>query len=44
MTNYIKVGNLRVAKVYEFINSQALPGSKVEKTQFWGGFENIIMI
>ncbi len=43
MTDYTKVGNLRVAtQLYEFINSEALPGTNVEKTQFWAGFENII--
>jgi malate synthase len=43
MTNYNKVGNLQVAsELFEFINSEALPGSQVEQERFWAGFEVII--
>ncbi|MCQ6279248.1 malate synthase G [Bacillus sp. EB600] len=43
MTNYTKVGNLQVAhQLYEFINSEALPGSNVDQKQFWAGLEAII--
>lgn len=43
MTNYIQVGNLKVASVlYDFINNQALPGSKVEQEQFWNGLDQLI--
>ncbi|SOC09269.1 malate synthase [Ureibacillus xyleni] len=43
MTNYVQVGNLQVASVlYDFINNQALPGSKVDQEQFWNGFDELI--
>jgi malate synthase len=43
MTNYLKVGNLKVAEeLYDFINSNALPGSQVDQEHFWGGLESII--
>ncbi len=43
MTNYVIKGKLQVAKeLYEFINSEALPGSGVEIDRFWSGFEAII--
>ena len=43
MTNYTKVGNLQVAnQLYEFINSEALPGTYVDQKQFWLGLEAII--
>ncbi|KQL19951.1 malate synthase G [Cytobacillus solani] len=39
MTNYQGVGNLQVAvELYDFINSEALPGSSVEQEKFWQGF------
>lgn len=41
--NYIKTGNLQVAEVlYDFINSEALPGSGLNREQFWAGFETLI--
>lgn len=43
MTNYIKKGNLQVAEeLYEFINSEALPGSRLDPEWFWSGFEALI--
>lgn len=43
MENYIKRGNLQVAsELYEFINSEALPGSFVDQEQFWSGLEALI--
>ncbi|MDR6121775.1 malate synthase [Bacillus sp. SLBN-46] len=43
MTNYVKKGKLQVAqKLYDFINSEALPGSGVDPEQFWSGFEALI--
>ena len=43
MSNYIQVGNLRVAKVlHNFINKQVLPDTGVEQAQFWGGFDALI--
>ena len=43
MSNYIQVGNLRVAEVlHNFINTQVLPDTGVEQAQFWGGFDALI--
>lgn len=43
MTNYIQVGNLRVADLlYNFINNRVLPNSGVEQVAFWGGFDTLI--
>lgn len=43
MGNYVKTGSLQVAsELYEFINSEALPGSGVDQEQFWPGLEALI--
>jgi malate synthase len=43
MSKYVNVGDLQVAsELYEFINSEALPGSQVNQDTFWAGFEKII--
>ncbi|MCM3705904.1 MULTISPECIES: malate synthase G [Cytobacillus] len=43
MENYVKTGSLQVAsELYEFINSEALPGSGVDQEQFWSGLEALI--
>ncbi|MBY6052914.1 malate synthase G [Cytobacillus firmus] len=43
MENYVKTGSLQVAReLYEFINSEALPGSFVGQEQFWSGLEALI--
>lgn len=43
MTKYVQKGKIQVAReLYEFINSEALPGSEVDADQFWSGFEVLI--
>ncbi|MFV8827514.1 malate synthase G [Alkalihalobacterium sp. APHAB7] len=43
MKDYLKVGNLQVASVlYDFINSEALPGSGITSEQFWSNLETLI--
>jgi malate synthase len=43
MEGYVKIGQLQVASaLYEFINSEAIPGSGLTSEQFWSGFEAII--
>lgn len=43
MSEYIKVGSLKVAAVlYQFINSEALPGSGLTSEKFWAGFDTLI--
>ncbi len=43
MTNYIQVGNLRVADLlYNFINDRVLPNSGVEQVVFWDGFDTLV--
>ena len=43
MSNYIQVGNLRVAKMlHDFVNTKVLPDTGVEQAQFWGGFDTLI--
>lgn len=43
MENYVKKGNLQVAQeLYDFINSEALPGSQLDPEEFWSGFEALI--
>ncbi|MBV7505420.1 malate synthase G [Bacillus sp. sid0103] len=40
MSNYVKIGNLQVADVlYHFINDNALPGTGLDREQFWTDFE-----
>ena len=40
MSNYVKIGNLQVADVlYHFINDSALPGTGLDREQFWSDFE-----
>ena len=42
MANYVKVGNLQVADVlYHFINEDALPGTGLDREQFWIDFETL---
>lgn len=41
--NYQKIGNLQVAtQLYEFINSEVLPGTSMDQEQFWHGFGDIV--
>lgn len=43
MQNYVKKGNLQVAEeLYEFIQTQALPGSGLDAERFWSDFERLV--
>lgn len=43
MTKYVKVGNLQVASIlHDFINQEALPGTRITVEQFWAGLESLI--
>ena len=42
MTDRVSVGNLRVAKVlYDFINTEALPGTDIDPDSFWAGVDKV---
>ncbi|WP_199426540.1 malate synthase G [Thermaerobacillus caldiproteolyticus] len=43
MQDYMKVGNLQVARIfYEFINTEVLPQSGVDSGQFWADLETLV--
>jgi malate synthase len=43
MKDYVKIGNLQVARIfYEFINTEALPGSGLNSERFWSDLETLI--
>ncbi|WP_423409772.1 malate synthase G [Heyndrickxia sp. MSNUG] len=43
MADYVKAGNLQVAsELYEFINSEVIPGSEVDQEQFWSGLGSLV--
>ncbi len=43
MSEYIQSGDLQIAKeLYDFINSEVLPGSEVEQKTFWEGFGELV--
>ncbi|QKY70397.1 malate synthase G [Lentibacillus sp. CBA3610] len=43
MTDYIKVRNLQVAReLYDFINSEALPGTGLDQDAFWKDLDQLI--
>ncbi|MCV7152049.1 malate synthase G [Mycolicibacterium pyrenivorans] len=43
MTERVTVGNLRVAPVlYDFINSEALPGTGLDPDTFWSGVDKVV--
>jgi malate synthase len=43
MKDYVKTGNLQVASVlYEFINTQVIPGSGLTSEKFWSDFDTLI--
>lgn len=43
MANYVKIGNIQVSQcLYDFINTEALPGTEVEQEKFWAGIDEII--
>src|SRR6201996_1849705 len=42
MTDRVSVGNLRVAQVlYDFINTEALPGTDIDPDSFWAGVKRV---
>ena len=43
MTERIQVGGLQVAKeLYDFINDKAIPGTDVDQSEFWAGFDALV--
>jgi malate synthase len=43
MTDRVPVGNLRVARVlYDFVNTEALPGTDIDSDSFWAGVEKVV--
>ena len=43
MTERIQAGGLQVAKeLYDFINDKAIPGTGVDQTAFWAGFDELV--
>src|SRR5271155_1312293 len=43
MTDRVSVGNLRVARVlYDFINTEALPGTDIDPDSFWAGVDKVV--
>ncbi|WP_077328457.1 malate synthase G [Virgibacillus siamensis] len=43
MTNYVKAGNLQVAKeLYDFVNSEALPETGLDGETFWADFGKLV--
>ena len=43
MTDRVSVGNLRVAReLYDFINSEALPGTDIDPDSFWAGVDKVV--
>jgi malate synthase len=43
MEPYVKVGNLQVSSVlFQFINSEALPGTGLNSERFWSDFDTLI--
>src|SRR5690606_12347617 len=43
MVGYVETGRLRVAKVlYEFINQEALPGTRLDRNRFWDDFGKLV--
>jgi malate synthase len=43
MTERLTIGSLQVAKsLYEFINSEALPGTDVDETAFWAALNDLL--
>ena len=44
MTEYITCGRLKVAKtLFDFVNSEALPGTGVDQSRFWSGLEDLLV-
>jgi len=43
MTDRIQVGGLQVAKeLFDFVNEQAIPGTNVDQSAFWSGFDALV--
>ncbi|OMP66761.1 malate synthase G [Domibacillus epiphyticus] len=43
MGNYVKAGSLQVEKqLYDFVNSEVLPGAGVGLNDFWNGFSDMV--
>src|SRR5690606_24135614 len=43
MQKYVKIANIQVAEMlYDFINTEALPGSNVDREKFWADFDQLI--
>jgi malate synthase len=43
MTDYVKIGNLQVARVfYDFLKNEVLPGTGLNSDQFWSDFETLV--
>ncbi|MCZ2257623.1 malate synthase G [Sporosarcina sp. G11-34] len=43
MQNYVKVDNLQVSQLlYNFVNSEVLPGSGINQEKFWSNFDGLI--
>ena len=43
MQNYVKSGNIQVSKVlYDFVNTDVLPGLDVDSEKFWPDFDRLI--
>lgn len=43
MVNYVQSGKIQVAQeLYEFINSEVLPGTGLDQDKFWADFEQLI--
>ena len=43
MTERIQAGGLQVAKeLYDFINDKAIPGTDVDQSEFWAGFDALV--
>jgi malate synthase len=43
MTDRVSVGNLRVAReLYDFVNSEALPGTDIDPDSFWAGVDKVV--
>ena len=40
---YIKIENLSVSEVlYNFINKDLIPGTKIKEKKFWSGFSSVV--
>ena len=43
MQNYVKIDNLQVSQLlYNFVNSEVLPGSGINQEKFWSDFDGLI--